>query len=119
MVFAHLGNGIIAGTNRFLQTTFLLFNDTNQFATGTIELYDDNGDPLELTLGDVTATSFPFSLKSGEIKRFFDDRRGGGDHRVGPRSFRSADFGDRQLRNQRRFRDGLHRCRCRSVGSGV
>ena len=70
MVFAHLGNGIRAGSDRFLQTTFLLFNDTNQFATGTIELYDDNGDPLELTLGDVTGTSFPFTLSSGEIKRF-------------------------------------------------
>ena len=70
MVFAHLGNGIIPGTDRFLQTTFLLFNDTNQGASGTIEFYDDDGNALELALDDGTASEVPFTLNVGEIKRF-------------------------------------------------
>ena len=69
MVFAHMGDGKLAGTQSF-KTTFILVNDSKQDASGTIEFYDNDGNPLELTLEGVTASSFDFTLKAGEVKRF-------------------------------------------------
>lgn len=77
MIFAHIGDGAVPGTDRFLQTTFVLVNDSNQDATGTIELYDNDGAPLAATIDGVTGSTFPFTLKKGETKQFVTSGNGG------------------------------------------
>ena len=74
LVFAQMGDGPIAGTDQRLQTTIELleddFFDSEEAVTGTIEFYDDNGNPLELTLNGVTGSAFPFQLSEAELARF-------------------------------------------------
>ncbi|MBI4446267.1 MAG: hypothetical protein HY645_10205 [Acidobacteria bacterium] len=70
MIFAHIGNGTIEGTARFFQTLFVLLNDSNRDVSGTLELYDNDGKPLTLTINGVSGSSFPFTIKSGQSQRF-------------------------------------------------
>ena len=74
LVFAQMGDGPIAGTDQRLQTTIELleddFFDSEAAVTGTIEFYDDNGNPLELTLNGATGSTFPFQLSEAELARF-------------------------------------------------
>ena len=74
LVFAQMGDGPIAGTDQRLQTTIELleddFFDSEEAVTGTIEFYDDSGNPLELTLNGTTGSAFPFQLSEAELARF-------------------------------------------------
>ena len=76
MVFAHLGNGDIPETDRFLQTTIVLVNDSNQRTEGTIRFFDDPGNPLELPVEGQFVSSIEFTLQRGEVKRFRTDGQG-------------------------------------------
>lgn len=65
LVFTQMGYGLIAGTNQRIQTTIELlandFFDSEEAVSGTIEFYDYNGNPLELTFNGVGCRPFPFS----------------------------------------------------------
>ncbi len=56
-------------------------NDSIYDVTGQIELYDNSGNPLSLTLNGTFASAFPFSLAKGSQGRF--RTKGDGDLKVG------------------------------------
>ncbi len=74
LVFAQMGDGPIAGSDQRLQTTIELLEDdffeSEGVVSGVIEFYDDNGNPLELTLNGATGSAFPFQLNEAELARF-------------------------------------------------
>lgn len=80
MVIAHIGDGIVPGTNSSFQTTIELLEDNSFFnaeaVTGTVEFYHNDGDPLTLTLNGVTDSVFPFELKDGELLRLVSSGTG-------------------------------------------
>ncbi len=76
LIFAQVGDGDIPGTNQYLQAMFLLVNDSPNAAAGTLQFFNDSGLPMNMTIGGVTAASFPVSLKSGEVKRLTTSGRG-------------------------------------------
>jgi hypothetical protein len=59
-----VANGTYAGGSD--RTTFILFNNTSSRATVSLDLTDDNGNPLTLTItGRGTGSSFPIDLPAG------------------------------------------------------
>ncbi|HRR26886.1 MAG TPA: hypothetical protein P5300_09335, partial [Acidobacteriota bacterium] len=76
IIFAHIADGTIAEskTDRdFMQTAITLVNDSENSVAGTLEFYEttDKGvvQPLTLTIGTQTASSFKVSLGKGQMKR--------------------------------------------------
>ena len=45
------------------RTTFVLFNNTGTSATATLNLTDDNANPIVVTIGSVTDSSFLIDLR--------------------------------------------------------
>jgi hypothetical protein len=80
MIFAQMADGPF-GSGKFFCTSFMLVNDSEQKATGSIAFYNNSGQPLTLTLNGVAASSFPFTLLKGAQRRFTTS--GGGDWKVG------------------------------------
>lgn len=70
LVFAQVGDGQIPGTQRFFQTTLVLINQTAHSTSGTIEFFDNGGNPLVVAINGVSASSFPFTLASSRTARF-------------------------------------------------
>ncbi len=70
LVFAQVGDGQIPGTEKFFQTTLILINQTAHSTSGTIEFFDNSGNPLVVTINGVSASSFPFTLGSSRTARF-------------------------------------------------
>jgi hypothetical protein len=81
LVFSHIADGPIGVSDRFYRTTFILLNDSNQNASGTIKFFDNSGQPLSLSMDGKAGTSFPFSLAKGVQRRFITS--GGGDFKSG------------------------------------
>lgn len=85
MTFAHIGDGAIVGTDQYLQTTLELLEDSADYnsepVTGSVEFYDDAGEPLAITVNSETNSVFPFELADGELKRFVTS--GTGDVKTG------------------------------------
>ena len=69
LTFAHMGDGDFPGQDEPLQTSYVMVNNSGQPASGSIHFFDDDGEPLELTVDGVTDSSFPFALNPGQIKR--------------------------------------------------
>lgn len=77
MAFSHIGDGqLFAGSERFIQTTIILVNSSVRFTTGTLEFFDNDGQPLDLTIDGVTASSFPFEMNGRETRRFMTSGEG-------------------------------------------
>jgi hypothetical protein len=81
LIFSHIADGAIGTSSRFYRTTFILVNDSNQTASGTIQFFDNSGQPLNLSMDGKTGTSFPFSLAKGVQRRFITS--GAGDLKAG------------------------------------
>ncbi|UCF35450.1 MAG: hypothetical protein JSU96_11425, partial [Acidobacteriota bacterium] len=69
ILFTHIGDGEIPGTDRSFKTTLFLINDTSHVSEGRIEFYDDQGDPLAITVDETTSSSFPISLQPSSLTR--------------------------------------------------
>ncbi len=76
LVFPQIGNGNIPGTTRFFQTTLVLINQTTNTADGSIEFYNDAGEPLVLTVNGTEGSAFPFSLPARQTLRFATSGQG-------------------------------------------
>ena len=70
LIFPHFGDGVIPGSTRNFQTTWILYNFSEQDLTGSMEIYDDAGNLQEVTVNGTSANTFNFSLKVRESKRF-------------------------------------------------
>ena len=70
LVFAQVADGPIGVQNRFMQSAFTLVNDCGYPADGRLDFYDDDGNPMTLTMSGVSASSFPITLAHGETKTF-------------------------------------------------
>ena len=60
----------------------MIVNDSIYDVTGQIELYDNSGNPLSLTLNGTFVSAFPFSLAKGTLRAAFE-RRAMGTWKVG------------------------------------
>jgi hypothetical protein len=70
-----VANGTFSGGSE--RTTFLLFNNTSTAATGSLDLTDNNGNPLTLTItGQGTSSSFPIDLPAGASVMLQTDGQG-------------------------------------------
>jgi hypothetical protein len=58
------------------KTTFVLFNNTNTNATAILDLTDNGGDPLVMTIGTNTDSSFTVDLPAGASRMLQTDGRG-------------------------------------------
>lgn len=76
VVFAHLGSGSIGNTGRFLQFTIILVNDSNRSSQGTIQFFDDQGNPMGVPFDGKETTKLVFNLARGEVRRFVSDGPG-------------------------------------------
>ncbi len=80
LTFAHMGDGDFPGQSEPLQTSYILVNNSRQDVTGTVDFFDDNGDPLELEVNGVLDSSFPFFVPSGlgarQVERITTDGSG-------------------------------------------
>ena len=72
LIFPHIGDGLVQGSDLSFQTTIQLVDSStiDGGSQGSIEFYDDDGNPLELTVEEVKSSVLPFELKDGESKRF-------------------------------------------------
>ena len=72
MIFPQIGNGLVQGTHSSFQTTIQLVDGSTSVggSKGSIEFYDDEGNPLVLTVDGVAGSVFPFELADGESRRF-------------------------------------------------
>ena len=71
---SHIVNGNYgSGTYRM---TFVLFNNTDTDTSALLELTDDNGAPLVLTIGGTTNSSFTIQLPAGSSQTLQSDGRG-------------------------------------------
>ncbi len=79
MIFPHIGNGVIEGTDLSFQTTIQLVDSPSVSggSSSRIEFYDDQGNPLVVTVGGVTDSVIPFELTDGESRRFTTSGTGG------------------------------------------
>ncbi len=77
-IFPHFGDGEIGGGRRF-QTSWVFSNFTESTiqATGFFEVYDNDGNLQEITIGDQTGSRFDFSLKPEQVQRFTTPGEGG------------------------------------------
>ncbi len=66
LVFAHMGDGEFSGQDEPLRTSYVLINNSLQDASGTLEFFSDQGDPLELSVDGVFGSSFDFTIPSGQ-----------------------------------------------------
>ncbi len=69
IIFAHIADGAIQGTNQFMQTSITVVNDSTYPVAATLQFYENAGGALTLTIDKVSASSFSFSLVPGQMKR--------------------------------------------------
>lgn len=81
LIFAHVADGQIPGSGQFYRTTFTLAGNPIYSVHGWLEFFQDNGDPLALTVNGVTASSFSFDLAMGASLRL--STAGSGSQKVG------------------------------------
>ena len=67
--FAHMGDGDFPGQDEPLQTSYVMVNNSNATATGTLSFLDDSGEPLELEINGVTNSVFPFVLNRQSVQK--------------------------------------------------
>ena len=72
LIFPHIGDGLVQDTDLSFQTTIQLVDSStiSGGSSGRIEFYDDEGNPLVVTVESVTDSIIPFDLANGESKRF-------------------------------------------------
>jgi hypothetical protein len=69
VIFAHIADGAIGGTNQFMQTSITVVNDSTYMVAATLQFYENAGGALTLTIDKVSDSSFSFSLSPGQMKR--------------------------------------------------
>ena len=69
-----VANGYYGGG--IYKTKFVVFNNTNTPTTVTIDLTDNNGNPLTMTIGAETNSSFTFDLPAGASRMLETDGQG-------------------------------------------
>ena len=74
LAFAQVGDGV-AG-NLIVTTTSILFNNTENEATGLIEFFNSDATPMEVTIGAETGSSFDFVLNPRGVVRLVTDGTG-------------------------------------------
>ena len=74
LAFAQVGDGV-AG-NLIVTTSSILFNNTENEATGLIEFFNSDATPMEVTIGAETGSSFDFALNPRGVVRLVTDGTG-------------------------------------------
>ena len=67
LAFTQVADG--AGAGLVIDSSFILFNNTDSPVTGDLELFKSDPSPLMVSLDGTLASSFPFSLQPGQIWR--------------------------------------------------
>lgn len=62
ILFPHVADGLIPGTNRFIKTTFIFVNDSFYSCGARLEFLDDNGNEMPVTIGGVKDWVFNFTV---------------------------------------------------------
>jgi beta-glucosidase len=73
LIFPRIGDGVF-GDFRF-QTTFLLFNNSSDSRTATLELFNGDGTAMTVTIGSVTASRFTVTIPALGAARLVTDGR--------------------------------------------
>lgn len=76
MIFPQVGDGVFGGLE--IRTTFILINNTATAASGMIDLFNSDSTPMTVTIGNQTASSFPFQVASQGVVRMVNSGSGQG-----------------------------------------
>ncbi len=74
LLFSHFADGAF-GRLAF-RSTYTLVNNSTQPSDGTVDFFDDSGNPLHITIDGVTDSSFPFQLGVGQSTRLVTEGTG-------------------------------------------
>ena len=74
LYFPQVADGL-HGTYRY-RSTILLFNNTTAFATGTVEFFNSDSTPMNVKIGVIQASTFPFTLNPGGAARMLTSGEG-------------------------------------------
>ena len=75
LVFSHFATGSISPGVAF-KSTYSLVNNSTQRSKGSVEFFDDTGNPLVVSIGGTAASSFPFDLEVDHSRRLVTDGTG-------------------------------------------
>ena len=76
LAFPHVGDGIFGSIQ--IKTSAILFNNTPEAASATIDFFNSNSTPMQVTIGQETATSFDVNLSPKGVVRLTTSGLGNG-----------------------------------------
>ena len=70
VILPHFGDGTIPGTDQSFRTTWNIVNFSNGKATGTLQIFNDQGEPEAIMVNGVIDSVFDFELATNSITEF-------------------------------------------------
>ena len=76
LAFPHVGDGIFGSIQ--IKTSAILLNNTSQAASATIDFFNSDSSPMQVTIGQETATGFNVNLNPKGVERLSTSGQGNG-----------------------------------------